>query len=506
MSRSPRRAILVALALVVPATGAPAQLIQIKTVPVAQGDQFDLFPSRNLGMGAVSIAVDDPWLDPFINPAKGARLKGGRVAGAPSVFSISNNAGGGRTLPVSVLATAGRWFGGLALAVQEIDGARDVITVPEFQVDPASASTIGPPPLPAPTRRSHGNRFAYGMLGTPLGDGSWSLGGSFQWAELNAIDGVEFLYARAADLSQFGHLLDARVGLLKQWEGERSLEAMVVHNRFDMAHDVTYLEWFWDPELRQSVPRGRVEHNTDRTLTWGTHVEYEQRLPGDGWRGGARLTANVATHPKIPNYEIMNIPRDPGRSHAYNVGVGISRVFEGTTFGLDAIFEPIRSHTWADAAAPIERAGGDTLAAGARTIENWFRFANTTLRFGLTEERRVVDGETLVALQFGLALRAVRYRLKQVDHVQQTERAQREYWNEWMPTWGLRMDTPRWTIAYRGSLTSGTGRPGVAGTGAFARDAASLGSSSVLIAPSGPLVLDNVSVVSHQISIALPIR
>ena len=264
MSRSPRRAILVALALVVPATGALAQLIQIKTVPVAQGDQFDLFPSRNLAMGAVSIAVEDPWLDPFINPAKGARLKGGRVAGAPSVFSISNNAGGGRTLPVSVLATAGRWFGGLALAVQEIDGARDVIAVPEFQVDPASASTIGPPPLPAPTRRSHGNRFAYGMLGTPLGDGSWSLGGSLQWAELNAIDGVEFLYARAADLSQFGHLLDARVGLLKQWEGERSLEAMVVHNRFDMAHDVTYLEWFWDPELRQSVPRGRVEHNTDQ--------------------------------------------------------------------------------------------------------------------------------------------------------------------------------------------------------------------------------------------------
>src|SRR5688572_7250131 len=135
MSRSPRRAILVALALVLPATGAPAQLIQIKTVPVAQGDQFDLFPSRNLAMGGVSIAVDDPWLDPFVNPAKGARLKGGRVAGAPTVFSMSNDAGGGRTLPLSVLATAGRWFGGLALAFQEIDRARppeDVISVQAF--------------------------------------------------------------------------------------------------------------------------------------------------------------------------------------------------------------------------------------------------------------------------------------------------------------------------------------------------------------------------------------
>ena len=68
MSRSPQRATLVALALLLPAT-APGQLIPIKTVPIAQADQFDLFPSRNLAMGGVSIAIDDPWLDPFVNPA-----------------------------------------------------------------------------------------------------------------------------------------------------------------------------------------------------------------------------------------------------------------------------------------------------------------------------------------------------------------------------------------------------------------------------------------------------
>jgi hypothetical protein len=502
MSRSPRRAILVALALLSLATGAPAQLIQIKTVPVAQGDQFDLFPSRNLAMGGVSIAVDDPWLDPFINPAKGARLKGGRVAGAPAMFSVSNNAGGGRTLPISVLATAGTWFGGLALAFQEIDAARDVISGQQFGI--ADLSVVDPP-LPSATRRSHGNRFVYGMLGTSLGDGSWSLGASLQWAELNAIDGVEFLYARSLDLAQFGHVVDARLGLLKQWAGERSLEAMLLHNRIDMTHDVTYVDWFWDPAERRSVPRARLEHNDDRTFTWGAHVEYEQPLPGPGWRAGARLTANVASHPKIPNYEIMSIPRDPGRSHAYNIGLGVSRVFEGTTLGVDAIFEPIRSHTWADAAAPIELAAGDTLAVGARTIENWFRFANAMLRFGVTEERRVIDSETVVALQFGVALRTVSYRLKQVDHVQQAERAQREQWNEWMPTWGLRMEMPRLAIGYRGSLTSGTGRPAVAGAGG-ARDGVFALQSSVLIAPSGPLTLDGVSVVSHQISISLPLR
>ena len=50
---------------------APAQLISIKTVPIAQGDQFDIFPSQNAGMGGVSIAVADTLLDPFANPAKG---------------------------------------------------------------------------------------------------------------------------------------------------------------------------------------------------------------------------------------------------------------------------------------------------------------------------------------------------------------------------------------------------------------------------------------------------
>jgi hypothetical protein len=504
MSRSPRRAIPVACALVALASAAPAQLIQIKTVPVAQADQFDLFPSRSFAMGGVSIAVDDPWLEPFVNPAKGGRLKAGRVAGAPGVFSVSNDAGGGRTLPISVLASGRSWFGGLALAFQEIDGAREVISISQLGVAERANSVVGPIPQPAPSR-SRGNKFVHAMLGAPLGDGSLSLGASLQWAELNAIDGVDFLYARALDLKQFGHVVDARIGLLKQWEGKRSLEAMLLHNRIDMAHDVSYLDWFWDPDRRQSVPRERIEHNDDRTNTWGAHVEYEQPLPGEGWRGGARFTVNLASHPKIPNYEIMNIPRDPGRSHAYNIGVGVSREILGTTWGLDAIFEPIRSHTWADAAGPVETVGGNTLPAGARTIENWFSFSNAMLRFGVTEERRLVDSEALFGLQFGLALRLISYDLKQVDHVQLTERGQREYWNEWMPTWGLRMELPGIAIAYRGSLTSGTGRPGVANQGNFATlDAAS--GSNVLIAPSGPVSLDGVNIVSHQLSLSLPIR
>src|SRR5688500_20237899 len=102
MPRSPRRAIVVALALLLPTTTVPAQLIQIKSVPVAQGDQFDIFPSRNLAMGGVSIALEDRLLDPFVNPATGARLRGGVVAAAPGEALVSHEAGGGRTWPASL--------------------------------------------------------------------------------------------------------------------------------------------------------------------------------------------------------------------------------------------------------------------------------------------------------------------------------------------------------------------------------------------------------------------
>ena len=53
---------------------AAAQFVSLKTVPIATEDQFLIFPSQNLGMAGVSIALDDPLLDPFVNPAKGSRL------------------------------------------------------------------------------------------------------------------------------------------------------------------------------------------------------------------------------------------------------------------------------------------------------------------------------------------------------------------------------------------------------------------------------------------------
>src|ERR1044071_7858610 len=107
--------------LLVLAAPVEAQLIPIRTVPLARADQFDLFPSVNLAMGGVSIALADSLLDPFVNPAKAARAGGSRLFGSPGLYHVTKDAGGGRTLPLGALLRSGPWYGGIALTGQQVD-------------------------------------------------------------------------------------------------------------------------------------------------------------------------------------------------------------------------------------------------------------------------------------------------------------------------------------------------------------------------------------------------
>jgi hypothetical protein len=482
------------------ARAAPAQLISIKTVPVAQADQFDIFPSDTRGMAGVSIAVADTLLDPFVNPAMTARVRGAHFFGSPAFYSVSHHSGGGRTLPLGVLASSRAWYGGLALALQEIDPADAAPQLPVFTPSGQSVGVVGQ------RRETHQNNMAVGILGKEFPQAKLSLGGSVQWAGLNAIDGVDLLYAGSRDVGQDGHMLDLRLGLLKEWAAERSLQAVLVHNRFRMTHDVTYVDLLWDPLLAQPVEHPRVDHNLDRTNTWGLHLAYEHPLAASGWRIGGLVTGNLLSHPKIPNYEIMSIPRDPGHSSAYNIGVGISHVSDSTTFAIDAIYEPVWSNTWAEAAEPIETSSGATIPAGGKTIDNHFRFSNAVLRVGVGQDLPLGGRSRPVGLQLGLATRTVHYWLTQYDRVAGTARGQEVRWREWTPTWGASLRFPGMELQYRGRVTSGTGRPGVVPQGGFDFLSSSSLGSNIIAAPSGPMTLDDVRVVTHQLSVSLPLH
>jgi hypothetical protein len=201
----------------------------------------------------------------------------------------------------------------------------------------------------------------------------------------------------------------------------------------------------------------------------------------------------------------MSIPRDPGYSSAFNVGIGLSESDGPVTFGLDAILEPIWSHTWADAAEPIESASGRMIPAGGMTIENRFRFSNALFRMGVDQEL-MRTASLHGKLQLGVGVRTIHYWLEQHDHVQLTDRDLEESWTEWMPTWGLSVGLPELEIRYRGSVTHGTGRPGVAAPRFMAGVNDLAVGSNILVAPSGPLSLDEVRVVTHQVSLSLPLR
>lgn len=473
---------------------AAAQLIPVRTVPVAAGDQFLVSPSQNLGMGSVSIAVADTLLDPFVNPALGARVRETLLFGAPALYRISSGNGGAQTLPVGVLATGGAWYAGASLALQEVKAGEGAETPIFWDVPQGQTRILG--------IDSGRNVYLSGLLGMRL-RGGLSIGWGASYAGLNMVDGVDMLYAGSQRIEQDGRQLDLRLGAALERPDGQEVELVVARNRFEATHDVTYLDVRWDSLARRVVARSRVEHNKDETASWGAHLTYLRPLTERGWRVGWSATANYKDHPKIPNYEIMNIPRDPGKSWAYELGVGLARVDGPTRIAMDAVYQPIWTESWADADTAVTSAvTRRRIAPGERTIENDFEFSNYALRLGLAQ--RVNDR---FGFQLGLQLRSVAYELEQRDLVAETDRDQEESWMEWVPTWGISAGFSELNLRYAGRVTTGTGRPGVAWSGreTGVMDSAAL-SPDFIVAPSGPLTLQDVSVATHQITASFPIR
>lgn len=484
-------------------TAASAQIIPIRTVPLAQGDQFFIFPSNNLGMGGVSIALADTLLDPFRNPAMGARVGATRLFSAPTVYSISQETGGGRTLPLALLGRGGSWFGGLSAAIQEVDNS-GAIPSPPFFAQPRGPVTIDQDVFTPDNNRSHGNTYAFASLGKLVSATGLSVGGNVLWSRLHALDGIDLLFPGSAGLALSGHALDLRLGLLKEWSGSRSLEALVLHDRFSMTQDVTYLDLFWDPGTQQFVQTPRIEHNLDRTTTTGLHLAYQRPLTATGWRIGWIGTANFVRQPRIAQNEIVTIPRDQGHTAAYNLGVGFSKTRGPGTFGIDAVYEPIWSTSWAVASVPVVTVLGDTVPAGGRTIENRFHFSNVVLRLGMSQDMALAGMNKTVGLQLGLAVRSMRYRLVQSDRLALTEVPLRNNWVEWSPAWGLSLRFPEIELRYQGRVMNGNGRPRQFTS--FPNPLADFGPNGFLVVPGSPLNLAGVTTITHQISLSLPLR
>ena len=498
------------LAALAPAalSAAHAQVIAVKTAPIADGGQFAFLPSANLGMGSLSIALPDSALDPFINPATGARLSGVRVFGAPTFFSVTRKAGGGLTLPLGASVSSGPWFTQLLVAMQDID--RTGNDGPVVSPLAATADSRAPQPTtdvaatPDDDKASRENRYVHGTIGRRFGHGL-SLASSASWWRLNMVDGVELYYPVNDQVRQHGEASDVRIGLLKEFGPGHSLEAVALHNRFAMNQDVASTETLWDPTLRQFTFRARVAPNADETDTWGLHVGYRRPLADSTWHVGAILTANRINQPRLPAYDLPEVPSDAARAQAYDIGAGISRSTRQLVAGFEAVYEPIWRHSWVRAGEPTEARDGTPIDAGTTVLENDFRFHNAIARLGLGFGVPIV-GEHALTFEAGGELRAIRYRLEQQDAIQVTRVASTQGWNEWTRSWGVSYRFAGAAVQYRGNLTTGASRPGFDDDGGvvFAPgiDARPCCGQQVAFG----LRFDDVRTTTHQISFSVPIR
>jgi hypothetical protein len=439
-------------------------------------------------MGGVSLAVDDSLADPWSNPAKGIFISEPALLSAPTFYGISEQRGAGRTFPVAGFFRGEAWFAGAAIALQQIeneDGDR-------FWIEPLWGGDSN-----RLSDASARNLYVQGFLGWRVGSGPWSMGVGLSAASLRAVDGVDLLYANAEGIEQSGSTSDVRLGLFREGDRER-LSFLFLHDRISMTHDVTYVDVRWDTMTWEPRIERRVEENLDETRTWGAHFGYDRALEAPGWRLGTSATVNRKSHPKIPDYEIQNIPRDPGATWAYEVGIGVSRSRGPTRFGLDVLLQPIWSDTWQEADTAVTVGGGLAIGPGERTIENEFFFTNVVLRAGIAHDLE------RFGLQAGLEVRSFDYQLEQQNHVESSFREQDEAWMEWTPSLGATVRFSDVEIRYAGRLTTGTGRPGVALTPQAAAFRAEM--ADFIVAPQAPLTLQEASVVTHQVAVRIPIR
>lgn len=471
-------------ALMLPA-GATGQHIALKTVPIPAGDQFALFPSRNLGLGGASIALDDPLADPFINPARGGSLSGARLFVTPTFYGSDDQRSAGRSLPLSFTAGGESWFGAGAIALQQLQD--QVLNRWAPVTDPSELFPDG----------SSDNLYAFASLGRRLpGHERVRVGASAFWADLGALDGVQRLYVRSVGIAQSGSLTEYRLGAHAGLDGGATVEGAVLRSSLDMTHRVLYADWRQDPGTFETWE----ETNFDRTVTWGAQVRYTRPLEAEGWRLGALLTANRKTHPKIPNYDLVNIPRDPGSSRAFQLGAGLAKVTEGSVFTVEAVLEPARSHTWAYADTAVATPSGDTIAPGGRTVDNRFEFRNVILGAGIQRE------SDKAGFQLGMRVRSIRYELDQENYLQDRERHTRESWLEWTPTWSAALKFPDWELRYSGRSTMKGWTGGGCFFGCAVEDVAvAPGGNDFLVAPTDPVNMPDFRVTTHQLTVTVPI-
>ncbi len=352
-----------------------AQVIGVRTVPLLASEQFGLMPSVRASMGEVSIAFDDEGQDPFINPAKLRRMQNGLMFFSPAwkhwgkeqqqIFS--DNYGARTTnehwntntvsLPLGQLNHGPRYSGGFFFAFQILNERNQ-------------AAQSGDPSSPALRENDFTalNVPVVVLWAMDIPHTSFALGASVDVAYLGGAEAVSLLYPNFEKLEQEGLIYNFRLGVTGKLSEKDEISILAMQHNYRAHHEAN-----------------RIIANKDQNHGWLGRVEYRRWLMRN-LRAGVQLTGNWKTHPKIPDYPLSGVPRDPGTTHAYNLGVGLAWQPRFIHLALDAIYEPVTSKTWVEAEEPTLAYGGRTIARGEVTLRHNYDFSNRIFRLGVEKE------------------------------------------------------------------------------------------------------------------------
>jgi hypothetical protein len=466
------------------------QEINLRTVPLIAGNQTNFYPSISRGMGNLSIAFDDPLADPLVNPAKASKLGGLELFFSPTRNTWSNEDGRAiytssgsakymgtaiNSMPFGLYLKKGNFFTGGIISYQSYSSDR---SIPNNWLNSNTKSDIG------------NNIYLFGLVGAYFPELKLSVGGSVSWSELNAIDGVNLLYPGSYDIKQYGRSLDYKIGFVGEPSERDRLEFVIARTTFKSSHEITYNYpyWFYEDSW---ISGYRIESNKDESKGWVIHTKYNNSISDEVKIGGI-FTVNWKEHPKIPNYALANIPRDPGSSTAYNIGVGIVESGKRTTLGFEYIYEPMTSYTWADAGME-----NPAFPSSFKTVENFFDFYNHIIRGGIYTHTDI----SWLDYRLGIQLYFNKYNLKQNDNILDTSRTVNENWLETTLCGGLTINISGFKILYSLQVILGNGIVGSENNQVIAFDAAaSKSAADFLIAPNGSLVVDDIPLITQQIS------
>ena len=465
-----------------------AQLVSVKTVPVVTGDQFVLYPSQNMAMGNVDIAMDDMYYDPFVNPAKGCKIVNKfTFLTSPCFYSVSDGNGRSVSTPVSFLYKGDHCFGGGSFAYQRQELNQPVNN--QF-----SSGTV---PL---NDKYADNYFSHVLIGKNLKRMNASIAVSMYYADLKAMDGIEYLYRNSLKLEQDGFIRDVRFAFDLEPVPRQFFEMVLLYNQVKMAHTLTELSMNlirMDSYYRY-FPLPNIETKyKDQTNTWGVHTGYNYQFKNKN-RIGAIFSMNRKSHPKIPDYDIMNIPRDPGHTTALNIGLGASAATrDSSILAFDFIYEPIWSNTWADAERSLVINSNQVIKIGEKTVENDFYFSNYKVRAGFQ------TGGTRFRALLGTELYSIKYKMKQYNYIQSRLITLNENWKEWTLSFGCRYSFTSFSVQYSGRFVWGTGIPQVIESSGFSIKYDSF-TDNLILAPSGKLTVEELRVFTNQLTLSVP--